>query len=410
MNQLAQPLKLKNVTLSNRLAKAALSENLASPDGAPSEALMRLYERWAGSGAGLSITGNVMVDGTARAEPGNVVVEDDRHLAALRHWAGVVQAGGSAGFVQINHPGRQIPRHVGSNPVAPSALAVRGMGGLFARPRVLQDSEIRAIITRFGRTAQLVREAGFAGVQIHAAHGYLISQFLSPLSNLREDAWGGDPERRARFLSEVVRSVRAAVGPDYPVAVKLNSADFQRGGFSEEDSMRVVDMLEAEGVDLLEISGGTYESAAMVQESGARASTRAREAFFLDYAEKVRARTKLPIMLTGGFRSVGAMQEALASGSVDLVGVARPLIVDPELCARLLRGEVSAAPSVSLATGIRQFDAFMQNAWYQAQIRRLAAGLLPNPALSRGCATLRYLVPMRVDRAVVDTRLLPRAA
>jgi 2,4-dienoyl-CoA reductase-like NADH-dependent reductase (Old Yellow Enzyme family) len=255
-----------------------------------------------------------------------------------------------------------------------------------------------------------VREAGFAGVQIHAAHGYLISQFLSPLSNLREDAWGGDRERRARFLCEVVRSVRAAVGADYPVSVKLNSADFQRGGFSEEDSLFVVDMLEAEGADMLEISGGTYEVAAMVQESGTRASTRAREAFFMDYAEKVRARSKLPLMLTGGFRSVGAMEQALASGSVDLIGVARPLIVDPEFCARLLRGELSAAPAIRLATGIKQFDAFIQTAWYQAQMRRLGAGLTPNPALSRGCATLRYLVPMRVDQAPVKTHLLPRVA
>jgi 2,4-dienoyl-CoA reductase-like NADH-dependent reductase (Old Yellow Enzyme family) len=285
-----------------------------------------------------------------------------------------------------------------------------GMGAMFSKPRALTEPQILGLVARFGRTAQLVREAGFAGVQIHAAHGYLISQFLSPLTNLRDDAWGGDPERRARFLRDVVRSVRSSVGPTYPVAVKLNSADFQRGGFSEEDSVGVVEMLEAEGVDLLEISGGTYEAAAMVQETGSRDSSRAREAFFMDYAERVRARTKLPLMLTGGFRSQRAMETAVASGSIDMVGLGRPLILEPELCVRLLRDENAAADPVALSTGNKTFDGFLQTAWYGAQMRRLASGLEPDRALSRGCATLRFVLPARVDLTAAKTAVLPRVA
>jgi 2,4-dienoyl-CoA reductase-like NADH-dependent reductase (Old Yellow Enzyme family) len=203
--------------------------------------------------------------------------------------------------------------------------------------------------------------------------------------------------RRARFLREVVRSVRAAVGPNYPVAVKLNSADFQRGGFEESESMKVVDMLEADGIDLLEISGGTYESGALLQEQGQRPSTLAREAFYMAYAEQVRARSKLPLMLTGGFRSRAAMEHALQSGAVDLIGLGRPLIVDPDFAQRLLRGDLERAPAIALATGVKAFDTFMQGAWYQAQLRSIARGREPNVALPRLVAALRYLIPESLD-------------
>jgi 2,4-dienoyl-CoA reductase-like NADH-dependent reductase (Old Yellow Enzyme family) len=194
------------------------------------------------------------------------------------------------------------------------------------------------------------------------------------------------------------------------VSVKLNSADFQRGGFSEDESLAVVDMLEAEGVDLLEISGGTYEAAAMVQETGSRESARKREAFFLDYAERVRARSRLPLMLTGGFRSHRAMEAALSAGSIDMVGIGRPLIVEPEFCARVLQNVDAAAAPIALATGHKVFDAFMQTAWYQAQIRRLATGMEPDSTLSRGCATVRYVLPARVDRNPARVQLVPHVA
>ncbi|MCA9625597.1 MAG: 2,4-dienoyl-CoA reductase, partial [Myxococcales bacterium] len=246
----------------------------------------------------------------------------------------------------------------------------------------------------FGRAAGLVKAAGFTGVQIHGAHGYLASQFLSPHHNRRDDAWGGTPEKRRRFVLEVYRAIRAAVGPAFPVSIKLNSADFQRGGFSEEDSMAVLDALADRGLDLLEISGGTYESAAMFEETVPQHdSSKRREAFFLDYAEKARARATMPILVTGGFRTAAAMQDALDSGALDVIGMARPLAVEPDLSARLLSGEATSARPIQLATGVKEIDGFIQAAWYQTQIERAAAGEAPDPELSRVLAAIRYLGP-----------------
>jgi 2,4-dienoyl-CoA reductase-like NADH-dependent reductase (Old Yellow Enzyme family) len=219
----------------------------------------------------------------------------------------------------------------------------------------------------------------------------LINQFLSPRTNRRDDAWGGDADRRMRFLLEVVRSVRSAVGKTVPVGVKLNSADFQRGGFTEEESMRVVSALEAEGVALLEVSGGTYESAAMFAEP--RASTREREAFFLSYAERVRKTTSMPILLTGGFRSREGMDAALASGAIDVVGLARPLAAEPDLPARLLDGRATRAAHFELSTGRATLDSAIQAGWYQTQIRRVANGEAPSFTLGRLGALYRYVVP-----------------
>lgn len=397
MTTIATPLRLRSgAVLDNRLAKAAMSERLAERGGRPGAALLSLYHRWSRSGAGLLLTGNVMVDRNAIAESGNVVLEDDAEIGTFSRWAEIAAAGGSSVWMQINHPGRQVPRLLSRRPVAPSAVQMRGTAGLFATPRALESNEIERIVERFARTAALAERAGFAGVQIHAAHGYLVSQFLSPLTNHRQDAWGGDPARRRRFLLEIVRAVRAATRPGFALGIKLNSADFQRGGFGEEESVAVVAALDAEDVDLLEISGGTYESAVMFEETGSkRASSRSREAFFLDYAERVRARTRTPLMVTGGFRTLAGMNAALASGAVDVVGLARPLAIEPSLPRDLLTGTRDRATPVQLATGIQRLDALVQGAFYQAQIRRLSEGLEPKPDLSRAHAILRYIVPPR---------------
>lgn len=377
---LAQPLTLPSgLVLPNRLAKAATSERLADPGGAPSGGLVRLYERWGAGGAGLLVTGNVIVDPGALEARGNVVVEDERHLAALRAWTARAQSGGARLVMQLGHAGRQSPRRVSRDPVAPSAVPMKGMLGLAAPPRALEEAEIVAIVERFGRAAAVARAAGFAGVQIHGAHGYLISQFLSPHTNRRTDRWGGPLEHRTRFLLEIVRAVRAATGRDFAVTVKLNSADFQRGGFDEGESMAVVEALDAEGIDLLEVSGGSYESTAMF----GRTSTRAREAYFLDYVEAVRARTRVPLMLTGGFRSAAAMARAIESGAVDVVGLARPLCVEPDLPARLLDGRATAAAHDQIRARGRLLDDLVQGTWYARQLRRLAAGKDPDPRAGR---------------------------
>jgi 2,4-dienoyl-CoA reductase-like NADH-dependent reductase (Old Yellow Enzyme family) len=394
MTSLSDPLVLPcGVRLRNRIGKAAMSEQLGDAQGMPTDGLVRLYERWAASGCGLLISGNVMLDIHRRGEAGNVVIEDDRHAAALHRWASAATAHGAQLWMQINHPGRQTPRNMDPHPVAPSVVPMKIGGGAFARPRALEGAEIEDIIARFARTAAIATQTGFSGVQIHAAHGYLISQFLSPLTNLRDDAWGGDAARRRRFLLEIVRAVRDAVGPESAISVKLNSADFQRGGFDEDESMAVVAALDEAGIDLLEVSGGTYERTEMF-DNGSRASTQQREAYFLEYAEKVRAHTVLPLMLTGGFRSRIGMDAALASGAVDVIGLARPLAVEPDLPNRLLAGTSERALSIRLNTPSKLLDAAIVGAWHQYQLQRMADGELPDPTLSRTRALWRYAAGM----------------
>jgi 2,4-dienoyl-CoA reductase-like NADH-dependent reductase (Old Yellow Enzyme family) len=391
--------------LTNRLAKAAMSEQLATLRGRPTRRLVRIYERWGRSGCGLLITGNVMVDARAVSEPRQVVVEDDRDMPLLREWAAAARGGGAQCWMQINHGGRQVPRTLSLRPVAPSAVELRGLGGMFARPRALEATEIRGLIKRYARTAALALEAGFTGVQIHAAHGYLVSQFLSPSANRRDDEWGGSTERRHRFLLDVLEAVRAEIGPQVPLAVKLNSSDFQRGGFDEEESMAVVDGLADAGVDLLEISGGTFEVGAMTG-VGVKPSSREREAYFLEYAERVRKRAPMPLMLTGGLRSGTAMEAALRSGAIDICGLARPLALEPELATRLLSDATSVSAVRPRHGRLRGLAAAAETFWYTDQIRRLARGRDPNQRRNVDVATASYLVTSIGDALV--RRVLPR--
>lgn len=390
---LASPLRLPSgAVIRNRIAKASLSERLANPAGDPSDALMRLWDQWAQSGAGLLLTGNVMVERGRIAERGNVVVDRATSEERLTTWARRAKAGGSAVWMQINHPGRQAPRMADATPVAPSAVSMKIGWGAFARPRALTDAEIHAIVGAFGVAAARAHAAGFDGVQIHAAHGYLANQFLSPLTNLRDDDWGGDAARRRRFLRDVLRAVRTGVGPGFSVGVKLNSADFQRGGFDEAESLDVVRMVVGEGIDLLEVSGGTYEAPVMFQDAPVAAeSTRKREAYFLDYAEKVRAIVPVPLMVTGGFQTAAGMEAALASGAVDLVGLGRPFCVDPAFPNALLADPNGAVPRPRLDTGVRDLDGMIQGGWYLAQIHRMGEGQPPDPAMWRVRAVWAYL-------------------
>jgi 2,4-dienoyl-CoA reductase-like NADH-dependent reductase (Old Yellow Enzyme family) len=258
---------------------------------------------------------------------------------------------------------------------------------MFVEPRALTGDEIRELIERFAFTAKMAKETGFSGIQIHSAHGYLNSQFLSPLTNRRDDEWGGPLENRMRFLLSNVRAARSAVGTAFPISVKLNSADFQRGGFSEVESMQVVAALEAEGVDLLEISGGNYEMPMMVATGESKALTREssiqREAFYLNYAKKVRAKTRMPLMLTGGLRSVEVMESIVADGSVDCVGLARPLALDPDFSRKAMEHRVERAPQAKVNIGIKMFDDMLQSLWYQEQLHLMGAGRDPKINYSR---------------------------
>jgi 2,4-dienoyl-CoA reductase-like NADH-dependent reductase (Old Yellow Enzyme family) len=392
MSSLAEPLDLPSgVRLRNRIAKAALSEALGDSDNSPDERLATLYRRWAQGGYGLLITGNIMVDRRHLGEPGNVVIEDDRALDQLIAWTKAAHDGGAAIFAQLNHPGRQSNLlDIGHKPVAPSAVSLDLPGA--ATPRELTAQEIEDIIERFANAAGVCEEAGFDGIQLHAAHGYLVTQFLSPLTNLRTDVWGGDPARRMRFLIEVVRRVRGRVSPGFAVSVKLNSADFQRGGFTEDDSRAVVEALAGEAVDLIEISGGNYESPAMMSGS-ASSSTRSREAYFLEYAHSVReAAGGIPLAVTGGFRSRSGMEDALASGDCDVIGVARPTVTTTDAADAILSGRVASLATHEIQAGARRLlgrltnlktlDGFLNLSWNADQMHRLAKGLEPD--LSRG--------------------------
>ncbi|MCP4922243.1 MAG: NADH:flavin oxidoreductase/NADH oxidase family protein [Proteobacteria bacterium] len=356
---LGQPLTLPNgQVVPNRLLKSAMSETLGRPDCTVPASMATLYGRWADGGIGLSVTGNVMVDRNAVGEPGNGVLEDDRDLPELRRWASAAKRRGGLVYVQVNHPDRQVPKFLNDGSVAPSAVPFKPtLRGAFATPRALTEPQIHDIIQRFGAAARVCEQAGFDGVQIHGAHGYLVSQFLSPHTNKRSDRWGGDETNRRRFVLEVYRAMRAATSSGFGVAIKLNSADFQRGGISEEESTRTIQALADEGIDFLEVSGGTYE------------------AYFLRFAERIRADVDAVLCVTGGFRSGSAMAAALETGAVDLVGLARTVAIDPDLPRKLLtRGDVRQdVPRRTIDLGPIHLGG-LEITWYEGQLHRLAEG------------------------------------
>jgi len=402
-------------SVENRLCKAAMTEGLADAGNRATERHVTLYRRWAQGGAGVLLTGNVQVDRRYLERAGNIAIDGPQDRSQLAALEAMVEAGTTSGahlWMQISHAGRQTPKLVATEPVGPSEIPVALPGGRFGKPRALSGDEIRDVIERFAFVAGVAKQAGFTGVQVHSAHGYLLSEFLSPRVNVRDDEWGGCLENRARLLLDTVRAVRARVGPDFPVTVKLNSADFQKGGFSFDDCLHVIEMLNEEGLDLLEVSGGNYEQPKLmgirglepVFEEKVRQSTRAREAYFFDYAVAASQIAKMPLMVTGGFRSAEGMGEALSGGDVDMIGLARPLCVDPDFPARILSGELQVAPDVEagLRIGpgilgpnsrfpiIKAMNGFARVGWYYEQIYRLADGLEPDLSMSALRALLAY--------------------
>tara|TARA_B100000902_G_scaffold366885_1_gene389007 strand:+ start:137 stop:1447 length:1311 start_codon:yes stop_codon:yes gene_type:complete len=379
----------------NRLCKAAMTEGLASPAGEPTRALNRLYGLWSDGGAGLLLSGNVQIDGDHLERPGNVIVESEplaEMQAALEAWAAAGTRAGNHFWAQISHAGRQCQKIVNPHPKAPSAVKLGLPGGQFGEPEPMTEAEIEAVIAGFARCAKVLVNAGFTGVQLHAAHGYLLSQFLSPRSNQREDQWGGSLENRARLLLSCVARVRAAVGPTVPVSVKLNSADFQRGGFDFNESLQVAKWLEQASVDLIEVSGGTYEQPRLlnlegmepVEEQSVAASTRAREAYFVDFAEAMRNEINIPLMVTGGLRRLDAMNAALETGCADMIGIGRPMCVVTDAPAQLLGGAaelprfestLSLLPKalrfLNALKLVRTLGAFATQYWFYEQIAAL---------------------------------------
>ena len=360
-----------------------------------------LYRTWSEGGAGLLLTGNVQVDRHDLERPGNVALDvtEPATVSAearerLSRWARAGTVAGNHLWMQVSHAGRQSPWYVTRRPRAPSAVQLKLLGN-YCTPVPLTEAEILELVQRFAAAATIARETGFTGVQVHGAHGYLVSSFLSPVTNQRTDAWGGSLENRARFLLEIVRAVRRAVGPDFPVALKLNSDDFRKGGFSHDECLRVVQWLNEEALDLLEVSGGSYEQPRLIGAEGraedavpVRQSTRAREGYFLEYAAAIRKVARMPLMVTGGFRTRAGMEAALEA-DCDVIGLGRPLCVQPDLPRRLLAREVDAvertedrlrfaergwrSPTSPLVAA-KMLNAFGAQAWYYCQLFRLADG------------------------------------
>jgi len=417
---LSQTLTLPcGAVIPNRLAKAAMTEGLATPQGVATAELERLYGLWSDGGAGMLLTGNIQVDADHLERPGNVVIDrepDAETAAALARWAQAATRNGNHFWAQISHAGRQTLKIVNPAPKAPSAVKLGLPGGQFGQPVALTIAEIEDIVRRFGVCAAAVKTAGFTGVQVHAAHGYLLSEFLSPRSNQRNDQYGGSLENRARALLEAVAAVRAAVGPDFPVAVKLNSADFQKGGFDFEDSLQVAAWLEAASVDLIEVSGGTYEQPRLIGVEGAEEveeqhvakSTQMREAYFVDFALAMQEKVSIPLMVTGGFRRRDVMEQAITSGGADLVGLGRPMCVMTDAPAQLLAGleelpryenELALLPDwlsfLSRVNFIRPLATFAVMYWYYAQLETIGREGKANPALSVFAATKRIMAQQK---------------
>ena len=372
------PITLPNgAVLPNRLAKAAMEENMAAPGHLPGDDIIQLYKTWAAGGTGLLITGNVMLDHRAMTGPGGIALEADTDIEPFKKWVEAGSQNGTKMMIQINHPGRQVYAAMGGDVLSPSDIAL-DMGkhsNLFGKPSPMSEDDITALIERFVITASRAVEAGFDGVQIHAAHGYLISQFLSPLTNKRDDKWGGSLENRARLLYEVIKAVKQALPSHIVISVKLNSADFQRGGFDADDALVVVKALGKLNVDLVELSGGSYESPAM-QGNTSDGHTLDREAYFLAFAKEIAKQAPMPIMTTGGIVRLPVAQKVLDEG-VDMVGIGRALAFSPALPNMWKTSPDAKATLPNVTWKDKTLAALATMAITKRQLQRLGKGKAP---------------------------------
>ncbi|WP_368502218.1 DJ-1/PfpI family protein [Corynebacterium sp.] len=375
-----EPLELAHgAPLRNRLAKAAIEEDLGGREHLPNRRVCRLYETWSRGGVGLIITGNVMVDARACTTPNAIVLDKFAPLEPFREWARAAKSGGAQVWMQLSHPGRQIGRGMPGVKLAPSAVPLNlgANSKRFAIPKEMTHAEIEDVIERFVVTASRAADAGFDGVELHAAHGYLLSQFLSPLTNLRTDEWGGDLLGRSKVLREIVTRVRATVPEDFALGVKLNSADFQRGGFDVADASQVVHMLGELGVDLVEVSGGSYESPAMQGETRDQ-HTLDREAYFLKFAEEINQVASMPLMVTGGVTRRFTAERVLAAG-VAMVGLGTALSLVPDLPNRWRNAELMAPTMPEPRLKDKGLNSLAKLVQVKHNLQRIADGKLPDP-------------------------------
>lgn len=373
------PITLPNgTTIKNRFFKSAMSEGMGTKNFQPKKNIATLYKRWAEGGTGLIITGNIMVDPKGTAEPGNIVFDKNSNMEILKNWAKQGQQHGAKVMVQLNHPGKQAPKTVSKQTVAPSAVPLgNGLNKLFSTPRALTTNEVEELIQKFVTSAKVAKEAGFSGVQIHAAHGYLISQFLSPHDNRRTDKYGGSLENRMRFLKEIYLGMREELGKDFTIGIKINSTDFKEDGLTEEDSLKTIIELANLGLDFVEISGGTYERPAMM---GATSKS-TNQVFFAEYSKKLKQKVDIPVIVTGGIRSINAMNTLLNNNTTDFIGIARPLTIDPNIPNKIKQGTYTIVETTRVSTGVKKLDKIFGSllgiVYYQVLMQNIAKGKKP---------------------------------
>lgn len=378
-NLLFTPITLPNgTTIKNRFFKSAMSEGMGTKNFQPKRNIATLYKRWAEGGTGLIITGNIMVDPKGTAEPGNIVFDKNSNMEILKDWAKQGQQHGAKVMVQLNHPGKQVPKTIAKETVAPSAVPLgNGLNKLFSTPRALTTSEVEELVQKFVTSAKITKEAGFSGVQIHAAHGYLISQFLSPHDNRRTDKYGGSLENRMRFLKEIYLGMREELGKDFPIGIKINSTDFKEDGLTEEDSLETIVELANLGLDFVEISGGTYERPAMM---GATSKS-TNQVFFAEYSKKLKQKIDIPVVVTGGIRSINAMNTLLNDNTTDFIGIARPLTIDPNIPNKIKQGTYTIVETTRVSTGVKKLDKIFGSllgiVYYQVLMQNIAKGKEP---------------------------------
>ena len=378
-NLLFTPITLPNgTTIKNRFFKSAMSEGMGTRDFQPKKNIATLYKRWAEGGTGLIITGNIMVDPKGTAEPGNIVFDKNSNMEILKDWAKQGQQHGAKVMVQLNHPGKQVPKTIAKETVAPSTIPLgNGLNKLFSTPRALTTSEVEELVQKFVTSAKVAKEAGFSGVQIHAAHGYLISQFLSPHDNRRTDKYGGSLENRMRFLKEIYLGMREELGKDFTIGIKINSTDFKEDGLTEEDSLKTIIELANLGLDFVEISGGTYERPAMM---GATSKS-TNQVFFAEYSKKLKQKIEIPVVVTGGIRSINAMNTLLNDNTTDFIGIARPLTIDPNIPNKIKQGTYAIVETTRVSTGVKKLDKIFGSllgiVYYQVLMQNIAKGKEP---------------------------------
>ncbi len=350
MSKMFEPVTIKNTNIRNRIARSATYEGMGNHNGEPGELIAKTYNDLADGEIGLLITSATMIErfmmplpeGADMAYP--TYICDDQYIDMWKPIVADVKSRGAAIVMQIVHPGRQEAPvlRMGEPPLAPSEVEERESGVM---PRAMTIDEIKDMVEKFAQACRRTKEAGFDGVQLHGGHGYLLSSFISPYTNLRTDEYGGDTAKRAKIIVDIVKRARELVGDDYPIMIKMNCDEFVEGGLMKDEAARVAAVIEEGGIDCIEVTAGIYETRNEMSRKGINKEEK--EAYLRTYAEALRSAVKIPIILVGGLRSPGVIEKVLDEGIADMVSICRPLIREPHLVKRWKEGDLAKATCIS---------------------------------------------------------------